>query len=66
MKKVLLLAVVIGGVAFTSCSKNECECTALGVTVTFDESDRPEGETQSLEDACDEADKEVGVSCKMV
>jgi len=38
MKKVLLFAIVIGSmVAFTSCSKSECECTVSGQTVNYGE-----------------------------
>ena len=40
MKKLLLFAIIIGGsVTFTSCSKDECECTVNGVTTTYDEDD---------------------------
>ena len=59
MKKVLLFAVVIGGLAFTSCSKSECECTYAGTT--FKE--------EATSDECDEADvaaKILDGECKMV
>jgi len=68
MKKVLLFAVIVCGLAFTSCSKSDCECTIGGVTTTFNEDDRPDGETQSIKDACNEADEDLtgGDGCKMV
>jgi hypothetical protein len=37
MKKVLLFAVVVAGLGFTSCSKSDCECTEDGVTFTITE-----------------------------
>ena len=46
MKKLLFFAVLIGGIAFTSCSKKACECTTNGVTTTTDDVE---------EDECDEA-----------
>ncbi|MDG1476133.1 MAG: hypothetical protein P8Q14_03225 [Vicingaceae bacterium] len=58
MKKVLLFAVVVGGLAFTSCSKSECECTFDGVTTVYEEGD-PEivlADGQSFEDACKESE----------
>ena len=66
MKKVLLFAVVVGGLAFTSCSKSECECTVDGETTTITE-DEAGGD---LEEACEAADalyKAFGVdgSCEM-
>ena len=57
MKKVLLFAVV-GGLAFTSCSKSECECTFDGVTTVYEEG-APEivlSDGQSFEDACKESE----------
>ncbi|MDB4534752.1 hypothetical protein N9242_07760 [Vicingaceae bacterium] len=60
MKKVLLLAAIFcGSLAFTSCSKSECECVIAGTTI--------KEEASSSE--CDEADtvaKTAGGSCKMV
>ena len=51
MKKLLLFAIIIGGsVAFTSCSKDECECTVGGVTTTYDEDDTTAG--MSVEETC--------------
>ncbi|PCI95037.1 MAG: hypothetical protein COB15_12540 [Flavobacteriales bacterium] len=37
MKKVLLFAIVVGGLAFTSCSKSGCECTVAGTSTTTDD-----------------------------
>ena len=53
MKKVLLFAVVVGGLAFTSCSKSECECTVNGETTTITEDD---ANGADLEEACKAAD----------
>ena len=50
MKKVLLFAVVVGGLAFTSCSKSECECTVNGETTTYTEDDVEGG--GDLEEGC--------------
>ncbi|MCB0402171.1 MAG: hypothetical protein KDD41_08810 [Flavobacteriales bacterium] len=68
MKKVLLFAVILGGaVAFTSCGKDECECTYNGQTETFNEDDVNGGD---LEEACNAADAlykiaDSSASCKM-
>ncbi|MDB4534582.1 hypothetical protein N9242_06900 [Vicingaceae bacterium] len=59
MKKVLLLTIVLGGLAFTSCSKSECECTIAGSTVT------EEASSSECDDA-DTAAKVYGGSCKTV
>jgi len=59
MKKVLLFAAVVVGLGFTSCSKSECECTILGVTVT-EEASKDECETS------DTAAQILGGSCKTV
>jgi len=57
MKKLLLLTVVLGGaVVFTSCSKDECECTVAGTTTTTTEDDMPDSATGSLSDYCTAAD----------
>jgi len=67
MKKLLLFAIILGGaVAFTSCSKDECECTIAGTTTTYDEDDIDNG--QSLKDACSDANvgaSILGGSCEM-
>lgn len=58
MKKVLLFAVVVCGLAFTSCSKSGCECVIAGTTISEDDVSK---------DECDEADelaKTAGGSCK--
>jgi hypothetical protein len=56
MKKVLLFAIVLGGaVAFTSCGKDECECTVGGTTTVYTEDDLESGDG-SMEDACNAAD----------
>ena len=47
MKKLLLFAVVVGALAFTSCSKDECECTVNGQTSSTKDVDK---------DECDAAD----------
>lgn len=59
MKKVLLFAVVIGGLAFTSCSKSSCECTVLGTSTVTDDVSKSD---------CDKANDELGGlgSCKTV
>ncbi|PCJ25808.1 MAG: hypothetical protein COA97_06945 [Flavobacteriales bacterium] len=59
MKKLLLFSVVIGALAFTSCSKNSCECTILGTTTTTDDVSKSE---------CDDADEALAGlgSCKSV
>lgn len=59
---------IVGGLAFTSCSKSEeCECTVDGVTETITEDD-VDGE--DLEEACDALDALYttfgGGSCEMV
>lgn len=54
MKKVLLFAVVVGGLAFTSCSKSECECTIGGETTTYTEDDVEDG--GDLEKGCEALD----------
>jgi hypothetical protein len=67
MKKVLLFAVVVAGLGFTSCSKNECECTLSGTTTIYTEEDLQEG--QNISDACDDANTNAqveGGSCKTV
>ena len=64
MKKVLLFAVLVAGLGFTSCSKSDCECTVSGVTTVYTDDDLEAGE--NMKDACDEADAVVGYSCKMV
>ena len=62
MKKVLLFAVVIGGLAFTSCSKNDCECSDGGITITITEDEWKDlGGTGDFKDEC-EAEEE----CKLV
>jgi len=55
MKKLLLFVVVLGAITFTSCSKDECECTIAGVTKTYTDKDKPAGTTGSLKDACNSA-----------
>ena len=68
MKKILLFAIVLGGlVAFTSCSKSECECVISGVSTTYTDDDKPAGETGSLKDACNDADAILTApdECKM-
>ena len=61
MKKVLLFAAVVVGLAFTSCSKTECECTYGGVTFTYDEDTAEEaGFTGDFKEAC-EADDDCKV-----
>ena len=66
-KKLLLFAIILGGaVAFTSCGKDECECTVFGTTETYTEDDLAEGE--NMKDACNEADAGValfGGSCEL-
>ena len=59
MKKVLLFAVVVGGLAFTSCSKSACECTVLGQTTKTDDVSKSD---------CDKANDELGGfgECKSV
>jgi hypothetical protein len=69
MKKIgILILVVIGTFAFTSCSEDKCECTVNGQTQTITEDDVNNGST--LNEACDDADavnKAQGSgSCKMV
>lgn len=55
MKKLLLFAIIIGGsVAFTSCSKDECECTVNGETTTYNEDDTVDG--QSVSEQCTAVD----------
>jgi len=57
MKKVLLFAVIVGGLAFTSCSKTECECTFLGTTVTYTEDDAEKlGLEGDFKEACEKAE----------
>ena len=60
MKKVLFFAIILGGLAFTSCSKSACECTILGATTTTEDVDKSD---------CDDADtaaQAFGGSCKSV
>ena len=55
MKKLLLLVVIVGGaIAFTSCSKKECVCTVGGVETTYTEDDM--SGSGSLKDGCEAAD----------
>jgi hypothetical protein len=39
MKKVLLFTVIVGSLAFMSCSKSECECTSNGLTTKYSKDD---------------------------
>jgi hypothetical protein len=62
MKKVLLFTVVLAGLGFTSCSKDDCECTQDGITITFEEADAEElGVEGNFKDAC-----EASEYCKLV
>lgn len=67
MKKMLLFAIVLGGaISFTSCGKDECECTIAGQTTTYTEDDLEDG--QNMKDACNDADAGAqlfGGSCKL-
>ena len=58
MKKLLLFAVIVGGLAFTSCSKSGCECTISGVTTEYDDVDSDEC------DALDTSAQIIDGSCK--
>lgn len=69
MKKIYLVTlIVVGAVAFTSCSTDKCECTVNGSTSTITEDDISNGST--LNEACDDADavnKAQGTgSCEMI
>ena len=59
MKKVLLFAVVVAGLGFTSCSKSDCECTVNGETTTVS-GDKYEGEGD-WKDSCNDVE-----GCKAV
>ena len=61
MNKLLLFAVVVGALAFTSCSKDECECTINGQTTSSKDVSKDDC------DAADAAAKIVDASggCKM-
>ncbi len=62
MKKVLLFAVVVAGLGFTSCSKSSCECTYGGATITIEESEaKDNGFEGDFQDACKE-----DPDCKLV
>lgn len=52
MKKLLFFAVILGGLAFTSCSKEECTCDILGQELKYTEDDM-EGSGMTLKEFCD-------------
>ena len=66
MKKVLLFAVVVAGLGFTSCSKNDCECTLDGVSTVYTLDDANEGATEEIDQDQFESLCELGTDCKMV
>jgi hypothetical protein len=47
MKKVLLFAVVVAGLGFTSCSKSACECTTNGETTKTEDVEQEECDAAS-------------------
>lgn len=66
MKKLLLFAVVLGAVSFTSCKKDyDCTCTASGAGVSTSSTTTLKDLTKSeAEDACNSETTVFGITTK--